>query len=71
MTTAPDLSAEIPAHRTELRLWLRLLTTANTIEAEIRRRLRDRFDTTLPASTCWRSSNAPRTASSSENCRAG
>lgn len=39
---------EIPAHRTELRLWLRLLTTANTIEAEIRRRLRDRFDTTLP-----------------------
>jgi enoyl-CoA hydratase/carnithine racemase/DNA-binding MarR family transcriptional regulator len=31
-----------------VRLWLRLLTTANTIEAEIRRRLRDRFDTTLP-----------------------
>jgi DNA-binding MarR family transcriptional regulator len=35
-------------HRTELRLWLRLLTCANLIEAEIRRRLREQFDTTLP-----------------------
>jgi DNA-binding MarR family transcriptional regulator len=32
----------------ELRLWLRLLTCANLIEAEIRRRLREQFDTTLP-----------------------
>lgn len=31
-----------------LRLWLRLLTTANLIEAELRRRLRAQFDTTLP-----------------------
>jgi DNA-binding MarR family transcriptional regulator len=35
-------------HRSELRLWLRLLTCANLIEAEIRKRLRERFDTTLP-----------------------
>ncbi|HVV92390.1 MAG TPA: MarR family transcriptional regulator [Hyphomicrobiales bacterium] len=35
-------------HRTELRLWLRLLTCANLIEAEVRRRLREEFGTTLP-----------------------
>ena len=35
-------------HKAELRLWLRLLTCATLIEAEIRRRLRARFDTTLP-----------------------
>ena len=35
-------------HHTELRLWLRLLTCANLIESEIRRRLRESFDTTLP-----------------------
>jgi len=35
-------------HRSELRLWLRLLTCANLIEAEIRKRLREQFDTTLP-----------------------
>jgi DNA-binding MarR family transcriptional regulator len=35
-------------HRMELRLWLRLLTCANLIEADIRRRLREQFDTTLP-----------------------
>jgi DNA-binding MarR family transcriptional regulator len=32
----------------DLRLWLRLLSTANLIETEIRRRLRDQFSTTLP-----------------------
>lgn len=48
MNAPVERPAEIPAHRSELRLWLRLLTTANTIEAEIRRRLRDQFDTTLP-----------------------
>jgi DNA-binding MarR family transcriptional regulator len=32
----------------ELRLWLRLLTCANLIETEVRRRLRRDFDTTLP-----------------------
>jgi len=35
-------------HKAELRLWLRLLTCTTLIEAEIRRRLRDRFATTLP-----------------------
>ena len=40
---------EDPAHhRVELRLWLRLLTCANLIEAEIRTRLREQFGTTLP-----------------------
>ncbi|MEZ0168107.1 MarR family winged helix-turn-helix transcriptional regulator [Microvirga sp. TS319] len=35
-------------HRDELRLWLRLLTCSTLIEGEVRRRLRDRFDVTLP-----------------------
>jgi DNA-binding MarR family transcriptional regulator len=35
-------------HRTELRLWLRLLASSNLIENEIRQRLRERFGTTLP-----------------------
>ncbi len=35
-------------HKSELRLWLRLLTCANLIEAEIRSRLRERFGVTLP-----------------------
>jgi DNA-binding MarR family transcriptional regulator len=34
--------------RPELRLWLRLLTCTTLIEREIRRRLADEFDTTLP-----------------------
>jgi DNA-binding MarR family transcriptional regulator len=32
----------------ELRLWLRLLTCTNLIEANVRKRLRESFDTTLP-----------------------
>jgi DNA-binding MarR family transcriptional regulator len=41
--------AERPAdHELELRLWLRLLTCTTLIEGEIRRRLRDIFDVTLP-----------------------
>lgn len=35
-------------HGAELRLWLRLATCANLIEGEIRKRLREEFDTTLP-----------------------
>jgi len=31
-----------------LRLWLKLLKTSSSIEAELRRRLRDRFGSTLP-----------------------
>ena len=40
---------ERPAdHEAELRLWLRLLTCTTLIEGEVRRRLRDTFDVTLP-----------------------
>ena len=35
-------------HKDELRLWLRLFTCKEVIEAEVRRRLRDSFDVTLP-----------------------
>jgi DNA-binding MarR family transcriptional regulator len=35
-------------HKTELRLWLRLLTCTTLIESEVRRRLRENFDVTLP-----------------------
>jgi len=49
MSTAPDLeSRAAPQDHHALRLWLRLLTCSNLIEAEIRGRLRTEFDTTLP-----------------------
>lgn len=35
-------------HKDELRLWLRLLSCKTLIENEIRRRLRDNYDITLP-----------------------
>ena len=35
-------------HKTELRLWLRLLSSTNLISTEVRRRLRTQFDVTLP-----------------------
>ncbi|MGA7489728.1 MAG: MarR family transcriptional regulator [Xanthobacteraceae bacterium] len=35
-------------HKDELRLWLRLFTCKEMIESEVRRRLRDGFDVTLP-----------------------
>jgi DNA-binding MarR family transcriptional regulator len=31
-----------------LRLWLRMLTTTNLVQTELRKRLRDEFDSTLP-----------------------
>src|ERR1700749_5018875 len=41
--------AERPADQeSELRLWLRLLTCTTLIEGEVRRRLRESFDVTLP-----------------------
>ena len=41
--------SERPAdHEAELRLWLRLLTCTALIEGEVRSRLRDSFDVTLP-----------------------
>ena len=49
-------------HKTELRLWLRLLTCTTLIESEVRRRLRDSSTSRCRASTCWRSSTARRTA---------
>jgi DNA-binding MarR family transcriptional regulator len=56
-----DLDRET-ASRTDdhqaLRLWLRLLTCSQLIEGEVRARLRERFDTTLPRfdlmSQLWR-----------------
>ncbi len=55
MTELPattDLEAMIahePAtHKTELRLWLRLLSCTNLLSAEIRKNLRTEFDVTLP-----------------------
>jgi DNA-binding MarR family transcriptional regulator len=42
-------AVELPDdHGTELRLWLRLLTCTTLIEGEVRGRLRERFDVTLP-----------------------
>src|SRR4051812_17456743 len=35
-------------HKTELRLWLRLFTCKMLVETEVRRRLREKFDLTLP-----------------------
>lgn len=41
--------AEAPGdHGDDIRLWLRLLTCSTLVENEIRRRLRDEFDSTLP-----------------------
>lgn len=41
--------ADAPAdHKDELRLWLRLLATTTVIETEVRRRLREQFEVTLP-----------------------
>jgi DNA-binding MarR family transcriptional regulator len=42
-------AVELPEdHGDELRLWLRLLTCTTLIEGEVRSRLRERFDVTLP-----------------------
>ena len=42
-------AVELPEdHGTELGLWLRLLTCTTLIEGEVRSRLRERFDVTLP-----------------------
>ena len=35
-------------HKDELRLWLRLFTCKEVVESEVRRRLRDNFNVTLP-----------------------
>ena len=44
-----DLEARAHSeHPDELRLWLRLLTCTQLVERELRTRLRDEFETTLP-----------------------
>jgi DNA-binding MarR family transcriptional regulator len=44
-----DMEARVHSEHPEaLRLWLRLLTCTQLVEKEVRARLRDRFDTTLP-----------------------
>ena len=49
MLDAETKVGETPGdHKDELRLWLRLLTCTTLIEGEVRRRLRERFDVTLP-----------------------
>jgi DNA-binding MarR family transcriptional regulator len=46
---AETKAVEMPEdHREELRLWLRLLTCTALIEGDVRRRLREQFDVTLP-----------------------
>ena len=42
-----EMSTGVDSHM-GLRLWLRMLTTTNMVQAELRRRLRAEFDTTLP-----------------------
>jgi DNA-binding MarR family transcriptional regulator len=44
----PDAQRQERPSKTRLRLWLKLLKTTGGIEAELRRRLRDEFNTTLP-----------------------
>ena len=51
MTTPVNSRAIHPEHgepKDKLRLWLRLLRTTRSVEAEVRVRLRLEFDTTLP-----------------------
>ena len=44
-----DLEARAHAEHPEaLRLWLRMLTCTQLVEKQVRTRLRERFDTTLP-----------------------
>ena len=43
--SSPGISGE---SKERLRLWIRLLRASRTIEAELRERLRQEFDTTLP-----------------------
>lgn len=42
-----EMSTGVDSHM-GLRLWLRMLTTTNLVQAELRKRLRSEFDTTLP-----------------------
>ncbi len=49
MLDSETKAVELPEdHAEELRLWLRMLTCTTLIEGEVRSRLRQRFDVTLP-----------------------
>ena len=48
MTTTVKLNSREPVSKSRLRLWLRLLKLTSGLEAEVRRRLRDKHDTRLP-----------------------
>jgi len=48
MTGTRRRKLDEPVSKARLRLWLRLLKLTGGIEAELRRRLRDEHDTTLP-----------------------
>ena len=48
MDVVVDAETGLTRHKEELRLWLRLLTTATLVEGGIRARLRRDFGTTLP-----------------------
>jgi DNA-binding MarR family transcriptional regulator len=49
MLDSETKAVELPDdHGSELRLWLRLLTCTTLIESEVRGRLRERFNVTLP-----------------------
>ena len=46
--TAIDKLEQTPRRKMSLRIWLRLLTSSQLIEKEVRGRFRTEFDTTLP-----------------------
>jgi DNA-binding MarR family transcriptional regulator len=49
LALVPDRESAIDqTDKIELRVWLRLLTCTNMIESQVRTRLREDFDTTLP-----------------------
>lgn len=48
MTNTAKRKASEPVSKARLRLWLRMLKLTSSIEAELRGRLRDEHDTTLP-----------------------
>ncbi len=48
MTSTVKLNSREPVSKSRLRLWLRLLKLTSGLETEVRRRLRDKHDTTLP-----------------------
>lgn len=48
MSNTVKLNRSEPVSKSRLRLWLKLLKLTGGLEAEVRRRLRDKHDTTLP-----------------------